>query len=187
LRYFLLASFIIWLVPFLVFFSNPHWFAGKQAFQSTQTVQLVEQSAGINRFIVNKDLHGAFRAILFNNLKVGLLNIAGGAAIAIPTAVNLMANGLNLAGSIYIAMDQGLSLWFIFIRLLAPHIIELLGIWLTAAAGFMVARLCIRYFRYEEMPAKGNILLIIYSGVAGMFIITIAAWLEVYVTIRNYL
>lgn len=141
----------------------------------------------INNAILSKDLNKTFSSILTNNIKVGLLNVAGGVVFGIPTIVSLLLNGFTLADMIMAASAQGISINFIVKSLLAPHIIELIGIWLTAAAGFTGAKMCIIYILKNTFPSEKSVLTVLYSTIIGLAIISIAAWLETFVTIKNYL
>lgn len=187
LKLFLLVSFIVWLIPFILRFTTVSLLITNPGHFTAHSYHMAEFDSSLDQLIVHRDLRGAFAAILTNNLKVGLINISGGAIFGVSTFINLLANGLNLANIMTIALGQGVSLRFLVGSLLAPHLIELLGIWLTGAAGFMGANLCIRYVTNERLPDRKDFLTIVYTSLAGLFIIAIAAWLEVYITINNYL
>lgn len=184
----LLLALAVWFIPFaLLFTQKPAIPFGEGKTATTRSSLLTNNQDTLNKLIVRKDLKRVFTVILKNNIEVGLLNISGAAFIGLSTIINLALNGLNLATAMNDALEQGVPLAFLIRSLLAPHIIELLGIWITGAAGLLGAKICINYIFYGVLPQKKQFKTILYSGFIGLAIITIAAWLEVYITIKNYL
>ncbi|MBE5318714.1 stage II sporulation protein M [Pedobacter sp. MR2016-19] len=180
---FFISSILLWLIPFGLRFAFRENFRVK----NDSPKNFVNTHDKIADAIKAKDLDATFHSILSNNLKVGFINMAGAVIFGIPTCINLMYNGFSLADTVIIALDSGIPLKFLFRSLLAPHIIELIGIWLTASMGLFGAVTFIRFIVWEKVPERGKIISFIYCGAGGLIIIAIAAWLETYITIKNFL
>ena len=184
-RYFLISTFI-WVLLFstrLIVAYRNHELEKTPKTATITWAQLRSNNGGVNN---KKGLNIVFAKILKNNVKVCLINIAGGSIFGVCTVVNLAANGYNLADVVIYALKQGMSQSMI-ISLLAPHSFELLGIWLTGAVGLILAKYVIRYAFKSIIPSYFEFRTIIYSSLAGIAIIVLAAWIEVYVTFNRLL
>lgn len=125
-----------------------------------------------------------FRTILKNNLRVGLVSLAGAVTFGLATVTCLLLNGFafgHLVGQHLAAgMDVGLLLKYTL-----PHSIELLGIWLSAGAGLRGAFLFVQWLRGNE-PNVDSLTWLIAAAGFSVLIITVAAWIEVYITMAPF-
>jgi uncharacterized membrane protein SpoIIM required for sporulation len=179
--YFFIAL-IIWIIPFIIGLnikrSNNSIFPTFQNLNFKNNIELkknLELSPSLKK--------EKFWEIFTNNLKVNLLNVSGIGFFGIPSFLNLVVNGFVL-GVIYKSFyNSGLSINIILNGTL-PHSIEFFGIWLSGAIGLKGFSICYKFIRFNSFPTKKEIYTLLILLLISILIITIAAWLEVYITLK---
>lgn len=127
-----------------------------------------------------------FGAILSTNSQVIAWNLAGVATFGVSTVSNLAINGLVLGGFLKMQVLQGASPPFL-LRYTLPHSLEFIGVWLSGGIGLSAAWLVFRWLCGKPSLDRASALSLLMSAVASAVIIIVAAWLEVFVTLRDVL
>lgn len=176
--FFLFFSFILWLLPFILrlFFFDIANFEKHPPEKSLNVV------SDITNYVANNDKWSVFIAIFSNNLKVCVINIVGGVMLGILTLSNLIMNGFYAADVFATAYNNGIGVTYI-LKTTLPHSFELIGIWLSGAVGFSIAKLIIDFMRGRDNP---YIIFFRFIGKCVLFIVLIilfAALIESYISI----
>lgn len=120
-----------------------------------------------------------FHRILWNNIRIGLLILAGTVTCGLLGLAELAANGLKM-GSLYAQAHVSGIPPFQYLRYVIPHAILEYGGYLTAqAAAICYARQAWRATRGEKAQVTWEVLLI---APLSLLLIFAGAWVEVYLT-----
>lgn len=184
---FCVLSACLWLIPFFfrifyVDFVDPKDFGISPKTTQSQAPNVISQ---VICQLDEGHKFSAFGLIFWNNLKVCILNIAGGAMLSIMTIINLLKNGLftgNILSSVY---HNGMDISVILKHTL-PHSIELLGTWLSGAIGFNFTKIIIDYMRGKGVPEKRHVKFLVTNTLVVLFITFFSAFIEVYVSMSIY-
>jgi stage II sporulation protein M len=176
--YFLLLSFLVWFLPFVLrlFFIDVPEIKKIPSAKSIDIVNLITSHA------VENDSWSVFCLIFVNNLKVCIINIAGGILLGISTIFNLIVNGFLAADTFATIYKNGTGVGQILKHTL-PHCFEMIGIWLSGAIGFSLAKVIIDYMRGKELPKSDYFRFIGKWTMITVLIILSAAFVEAYVSI----
>ncbi|MDR7210566.1 stage II sporulation protein M [Flavobacterium piscis] len=177
-RYFLLLSFIFWAIPFVIrlFFLDV---AIIKDIPSEKSLDIVSEITG---HALKNDTWSVFCLIFINNLKCCLINIGGGIMLGVATLSNLILNGFFAADTFATIHKNGMGVGQIF-RYTLPHCFELVGIWLSGAVGFSLAKVIIDYMRGKELPNSDYFKFIGKYFLLTVLIILAAAFVEAYISI----
>lgn len=177
-RFFLFYSFLFWGVPFTLrlFFIDVN---GIDTQSTENSLNIVTE---ITAHVLNNDRWSVFCLIFINNLKVCVVNIVGGVMLGIPTVINLLINGFSAADVFANIHSNGIGVSQILKHTL-PHCFELVGIWLSGAIGFSLAKLMIDFMRGNEVINVKFFRFISKCIVVTVLIILLAAFIEAYVSI----
>jgi stage II sporulation protein M len=176
-------AFVIWLIPFslrlAINFDQP---------EAPVKKALVKEPAkgvvtNIFEAYASGDKNEAFHLIFFNNLKVAVINIAGGLFLGLGTFVNLALNGFYAADVFSTIHKNGMS-WSKIIEHTAPHSFEMIGIWMSGGLGFYIALLMIGIMVKNKYPTILNYKIIVTSSLCIGLIILLAAYMEAYVSVK---
>lgn len=175
--YFLLFSFILWAIPFVIrlFFIDVAIIKDAPPEKSLNIVSEITSHAQKN------DSWSVFCMILINNLKCSLINIFGGLLLGVVTVSNLIVNGFLVADTFATIHKNGLGVTQI-LRFTLPHCFELIGIWLSGAVGFSVAKLMVDFMRGNELPKADYFRFIGKWTTITVLIILLAAFVEAYIS-----
>lgn len=177
-RFFLFYSFLFWGVPFTLRL----FFIDVNNVDNQTTASGLDVVAEITHHFLNNDKWSVFCLIFINNLKVCVVNIVGGVMLGIPTIINLLLNGFSAADVFVNIHSNGIGVTQILKHTL-PHCFELLGIWLSGAIGFSLAKLIIDFMRGNEVINVNFFRFISKCIVMTVLIILLAAFIEAYVSI----
>ena len=176
--HYLLLSFLFCVIPFLIRLflldgrtiekPNPEY-----------NFKVIEDVTG--HLLINDRL-SVFYLIFKNNLKVCIINIAGGAMFGLVTVSNLIWNGFYAADVFATIHFNGMSIIKI-LKHTMPHSFELLGIWLSGALGFCQAKLLILYMKGKELHIVGFLLFAIKCFLIIITIILLSAFIETFISI----
>jgi len=132
-----------------------------------------------------------FSGILSNNLKVILTNLSGCVLFGLPTLINILYNGFMIGFEVKGLFFIGADLKYIVLTMLPHGIFEIPAMLISAMAGFKIPYEVIQYLRdRKEKPlTEEDIKEFLKLAVISIILITIAAFVEVYITpkIANYL
>lgn len=135
--------------------------------------------------LLGESTRDALRTILRRNLGVGLVAISGIATGGLTTINALVANGALTGLVMGSYLREGLH-WSLLVRYTAPHLIELLGIWLSAGAGLRGAWLVIGLLLLHQPRRRCDWTEVTAYALGGLAIVALAAALEAYVTLREF-
>lgn len=177
---FCLLSVNLWLIAFLIriLFVDNEYFIPPE----TSELQVFDNFFKVAQQLDEGNKFNAFSSIFWNNLKICLFNIAGGAMFGIATIISLLQNGFFTADVFCILYNNGISVNEILKHTL-PHSVELIASWLSGAIGFCFAKLIIDYLREKALP---NDRFIVFMGFNSLIIVIttlIAALIEVYISV----
>jgi len=136
----------------------------------------------LNAYLKN-DRHTAFTLIFSNNIKVALFNIAGGVFLGVATFINLFVNGYATATTFAAIHQQGMT-WSDILKHTLPHSVELIGIWLSGAIGFSIAKKIVLAMRGRVLPSANYYKQMGIYSMATFLIILIAAYIEAYISVN---
>lgn len=181
--FFFLLSACLWLIPFFVrvYFIDLGGIEslpkeeGLQPHTPNAVTQITQQLNEGNKFY-------AFSLMFWNNIKVCIINIVGGAMLGIITTISLLQNGFFTADVMSNVYHNGMAVKDI-IKHTLPHSVELLGAWLSGAIGFSFAKIIIDYMRGKAMPCKRFIKFLAHNALIVLLITLIAAFIEVYISV----
>ncbi len=120
--------------------------------------------------------------IMTNNIKVSIFAFATGFAFGIPTAYELVINGMMVGalGGFFFGTPSNLDFW----ALILPHgIIELTAIFIAGGAGFILAGAMIKpgnMRRFDAVRLSAGKAVRLMGGVAAMLVV--AAIIEGFIT-----
>lgn len=177
-------SALLWIIPFLIriflidFSDN----------EPTLLPQVVEDSQDSN--VINEIIHqldagnqfSAFSLVFWNNLKVCIINMAGGALLGILTIVSLLQNGFFTADVLTNIHSNGMPV-SIILKYTLPHSVEILGAWLSGTIGFCFTRIIIDYLRIKILPDIRYIRFLGVNILIVLLITLVSAYIEVYISI----
>lgn len=176
---FILAATFFWFLPFvfrLVFINDLNVY---EINHTELTTNLFEKLSDIYE---KGDKYELFFEIFFNNLKSCVFNIVGGVMFGLGTLINLLMNGFVTADMLHNSYQKGLPVTLI-IKHTLPHSIELLGVWLSGAIGFYIARQLWNFIRHGKINMFLFFKIVGANFFATVIIILVAAFLEVYVSL----
>jgi uncharacterized membrane protein SpoIIM required for sporulation len=146
-------------------------------------VPVVQKSLHNSNFAFDRSFAPAVASqIITNNVKVAMIEFAGGITLGVLTIWSLLQNGLMVGalGALYGAKGFGPDFW----ATIAPHgVIELTSIQIAAGAGILVAQAIIapgRLRRIDALKANGRRAGVLMMGVAGL--LAVAGTIEGFVT-----
>jgi len=131
--------------------------------------------------LIALDNQQLFWLILKNNLGVIIISIAGGLTFGIISFINTMYNGYILG--VFVAHTIKLFSLSFLLSSIAPHSIELAGIVLSCYIGYVTASFYFEYCFMDIAPKLASVKQILLLILICFLIITLAAFLETYVTI----
>lgn len=174
---FLLVSFLLWLIPFIIrlFFID---FVEIKKPSSVNSFDIVGE---ITAHALKNDSWTVFCLIFINNLKVTVINIIGGMLLGLGTVSNLIINGFLAADTFAAIHKNGMPIGEILKHTL-PHSFELVGIWLSGAIGFSIAKVIVDFMRGKELPNVDYFRFIGRCIIITVLIILLAAFVESYVS-----
>lgn len=178
--FFILISFLIWLIPFitrLLIVLNVDAVQQESHSSSGVVSDIFEAYAHNNRY-------DALVMIFFNNLKVAFINIAGGVFLGLGTGLNLIVNGFYTANVISNVHQAGMPVGDI-LKYILPHSFEMIGIWISGAIGFSLAKVFIDYIRFDTLPSSKFYSFIGLWIATSTLIILLAAYVEAYITVPS--
>jgi len=175
---FLFLSFLFWVLPFVLrlFLIN------EVKIEDDTDVKGLKVVSDITECLLKNDRWSAFCLIFSNNLKVCIVNIAGGAMFGIVTLINLVVNGFITADTFATIHNNGMEVSKI-LKYTLPHSFELIGIWLSGAIGFYIAKVVFDYMKGTELPTSHSFKFIGKCFICVVIIILVAAFIEAYVSI----
>lgn len=182
---FFFSSLCLWIAPFLIRlligdYEDPIVVPNIDKSQISNPIYLIlERIKDGNKFL-------AFKLIFWNNFKVCVLNILGGAMLGILTVLSLIKNGFYTGGIVINALNYGLNTNEI-LKYTLPHSIELIGIWYSGTVGFCFAKMIIDYMRIRIVPSLFYIMFLGKTVAIIFILILIAAFVEVYVSMSIFL
>ncbi|HSD09291.1 stage II sporulation protein M [Flavobacterium sp.] len=176
---FLLLSFLLWVLPFIIrlFFIN----VVEIKISSSKSIDIVSK---ITTHALKNDTSSVFCLIFINNLKCCLINIGGGIMLGVATASNLIMNGFFAADTFATIHKNGMGIGQILKHTL-PHCFELLGIWLSGAIGFSIAKLIIDFMRGKDFPNSDHFKFLGKFSLLILLIILSAAFVEAYISMSS--
>lgn len=125
-----------------------------------------------------------FWLILKNNFWVIIINMVGGLTFGIISFINTMYNGYILG--VFAANTVKLFSVSFLLSSTAPHSIELLGIVLSCYIGYVTASFYFKYCFMNAAPKLASVKKVLTLTLICFLIITLATFLEVYVTIGSH-
>ena len=178
---FFLLSACLWLIPFLmrIFVID---FGNIEPLPKITETQAPSAISKITQEFVEGNKLSAFGLMFWNNIKVCIINVVGGAMLGIITTISLLQNGFFTGDVMSNVYNSGMPVNEI-IKHTLPHSIELIGAWLSGATGFSFAKIIIDYMRGKAMPCKRFIKFLGYNALIVLLITLIAAFIEVYISV----
>jgi stage II sporulation protein M len=122
-----------------------------------------------------------FLIIFTTNIKSCIYNILGGVTLGLGTLFNLIFISFTTADMFYNTYVNGIGIVQILKHTL-PHSIEFIGIWLSGAIGFFIAKHIIDFMRGKEFPTASFLKFIGKYILITVLIILVAAFIEAYVS-----
>ena len=125
-------------------------------------------------------------SILTNNLTLITLLISGSAVLGIPTFNLILYNGIFFGISLANSIQNGTSIFEIYLLTLPHGILEIPAIIIAGAAGFKIPYEIVRYLAggKEQILTKDDIKEYLTLALISIILITVAAWVEANITLK---
>jgi len=173
-------SFLIWVTPFLIriLFMDSIIVSHSKPNQkmSSDIVSVIAEHLN------NNNKWSAFYLIFTNNLKVCITNILGGVLLGVGTLINLFINGFYTADVLSNIHSNGTS-WSVILEHTISHSFEMIGVWLSGALGFFIAKTIFDIMLKNKYPTLTFYKTIAFSILIIILIILIAAYIEAFISI----